>query len=149
MLNIVTLLLESVPCCQTYLFHHVRCIGVSSDSMLLKPTKKKKMHDFLTRQVFARVRMVQSFSLSSGFLFPSSPHTSNLLCSKARPAPFPFMSALIFYSTDPLKPNKRTKEVASVAFERFCSCRFLLLFLNQLRSLRGSRGEITYIALTS
>lgn len=42
MLNIVTLLLESVPCCQMYLFHRVRCIGVSSDSMLLKPTKKKK-----------------------------------------------------------------------------------------------------------
>lgn len=143
MLNIVTLLLESVPCCQMYLFHHVRCIGVSSDSMLLEPTEKKKMHDFLTRQVFARVRMVQSFSLSSGFsLFPSSPHTSHPLCSKARPAPSPFIPALIFYSTDPLKPNKRTKEVASVVFERFCSCSFLLLFLNQLRSLwRLLRGD--------
>lgn len=42
MLNIVTLLLEFVPCCPMYLFHHVRCIGVSSDSMLFKPTKKKK-----------------------------------------------------------------------------------------------------------
>lgn len=71
--------------------------------------------------------------------FPSSPHTSHSLCSKARPAPF--ISALIFHSTDPLNPNKRTKEVASVVFERFCSCRFLLLFLNQLwglwRLLRG------------
>ena len=38
---IVTLLLEFVPYRQMYLFHHVQCIGVSSDSMLLKPTKKK------------------------------------------------------------------------------------------------------------
>lgn len=86
MLNIVTLLLESVPCSQMCLFHHVRCIGVSSDSMLLKPTKKKKMHDFLTRQVFARVRMVQSFSLSSGFLpFHLLPTHPTLCAAKLGP----------------------------------------------------------------
>lgn len=42
---------------QMYLFHHVRCTGVSADSMLLNPTKKK-MHDFLARKVFACVFMV-------------------------------------------------------------------------------------------
>lgn len=32
---------------------------------------QEKMHDFLARKVFARVLMVQSFSLSSDFLFIS------------------------------------------------------------------------------
>lgn len=53
---IVTLLLEFVPYCPMYLFHHVQCIGVSSDSIV--ESYQEKMHDFLARKVFACVLTV-------------------------------------------------------------------------------------------
>lgn len=142
MLNIVTLLLESVPCCQMYLFHHVRCIGVSSDSMLLKTyreTKKKCMTSWQDKSLLVCVWSSLSacplvFSLS---IF--SPHIQTLCAAKLGQR---LSLSFLLWSTDPLKPNKRTKEVASVVFKRFCSCSFLLLFLNQLRGLwRLLRGD--------
>lgn len=113
---IVTLLLEFVPYCPMYLFHHVQCIGVSSDSMLLNPTKKKCMTSWQEKSLLVCLWSSLSASPLIFFLFPSSPppppHKFYHLCNEASPVlSFSFLSFCFVQLIDPLKPNKR-KELA-------------------------------------
>lgn len=106
---IVTLLLEFVPYCPMYLFHHVQCIGVSSDSMLLNPTKKKCMTSWQEKSLLVYLWSSLSAYPLIFFLFPSSPLISSATSVMKLALYFSFVS---FCSVDPLKSNMK-KDLAS------------------------------------
>lgn len=152
MLNIVTLLLEFVPCCQMYLFHHVRCVGVPSDSVV--KTEKKKIAWLLDKTSLCSCAYGPVFQPVLWFsLFPplpSPPHTCRHLCNKARPAPFPFhfcFDLLLHWSFETQQQNKGSRLCCVLTFMLMQVS--AVVFKPTWEPLAALEGKITYIALTS
>ncbi len=136
-----------VPSCPMYWW------SVSSDSMLLNPTKKK-MHDFLARKVFACVLMVQSFSLSSGFLcvfifFPISSAISVMKLSLYRPVSF-WICLILLHSVDCSYETQQEKRTCLFCVVTVMVMQVItVLFKRTSGPVKAFEGKITYIALTS
>lgn len=103
------------------LFHTVQCISSIMSNVLVicifrlyvVESYQEKMHGFLARKVFACVRMVSSFSLSSDFIFcfhlapPMSSTMSVMKLSLYFPSSFFYVvSFCLVRLIAPLKPNK-------------------------------------------
>lgn len=102
------------------LFHIDQCIcSIMSNVLVIcifrlyvVESYQEKMHGFLARKVFACVRMVSSFSLSSDFIFCfhlPPPHEFYHVSNEAIPVLFIFFYVVSFCLVRliaPLKPNK-------------------------------------------
>lgn len=154
---IVTLLLEFVPYCPMYLFHHVQCIGdlyLQTLCCWILPRKNAWLLGKKSLCLCAYGLVFQPIFWFS-FRFHLLPHKLYHLSNEAIPVLscfcfcFHFVSFRFVQLIAPLKPNKRKRTCLFCVVMVMVMQVINVLFKWTSEPVKAFEGKITYIALTS